>query len=225
MLGEVYMVQKKYPEAEAAFSMAVSQAPTWAQPNNNLARLYLIQGRKAEAVAKFETAVNDNPKNISAYLSLGYIFEQEKEDEKAIQIYRQALDNNPGLWVAANNLAVLLSEHADSEEQLDASLMLARQAYEQRPAEPTVQDTLGWIYYKMGDIPEAVAMLEKPSPQHREIRFSIITPVWRCIKVDRHKKPGSILKKPWKTGNPLIGGIRQWQCWRRWKVRAERESS
>jgi Flp pilus assembly protein TadD len=160
LLGKVYGAQKKYPEAESAFQKAVDLQPLWPEPNNNLAKLYLIQGKRKEAVEKFESALQANPKNPAAYLSLGNIYQQTGENDKAVIIYERALESDPNLWVAANNLAVLLSEDSDSHKDLEKALALAKKAHTLRFGEPTVQDTLGWVYFKMGEMNQALSLLE-----------------------------------------------------------------
>ena len=72
-----------------------------------------------------------------------------------------ALEINPNMWVAANNLAALLSEKPGSAKDLERALTLAKRAQVLRPEELAVQDTLGWIYYQMGDINQALILIEK----------------------------------------------------------------
>jgi len=63
--------------------------------------------------------------------------------------------------VAANNLAALLSDDPGSDKDLEKALILAKRAYALRSKEPAVLDTLGWIYYQMGDMNQALDLLEK----------------------------------------------------------------
>jgi Flp pilus assembly protein TadD len=56
-------------------------------------------------------------------------------------------------------LAFLLCETADSEKQLDKAIDWAVKAQTAVPREPTVQDTLGWIYYKKGDMKMAAKLV------------------------------------------------------------------
>ena len=110
---------------------------------------------------KLASSLKANPQNISAWLSLGFIYQQSDEKEKAIEVYEKALEQNPNLWMAANNLAVLLSEGPATEAQLDRALELAKKAHILRFDDPTVRDTLGWIYYKKGDISRALSLMEE----------------------------------------------------------------
>jgi Flp pilus assembly protein TadD len=57
--------------------------------------------------------------------------------------HQQALDIDPNLVVAANNLARL---HAQQSGMIESALRLAQTAVANAPDDPTVNDTLGWIY-------------------------------------------------------------------------------
>ena len=109
---------------------------------------------------KLEATLKTNPENPATYLSLGYIYQQSSENEKAMQFYERALESNPNLWAAANNLAALLSVDPGSDEDLERALILAISAQALRPGEPAVLNTLGWIYYQMGDMNQALDLLE-----------------------------------------------------------------
>src|SRR6185369_5139194 len=71
--------------------------------------------------------------------------------------YQQALALNPTFAQAANNLAWLLSEKlGDVRSGYNAALT----AYQASPDDPHIQDTFGWILYRIGDEKRAVTMLK-----------------------------------------------------------------
>jgi Flp pilus assembly protein TadD len=65
---------------------------------------------------------------------------------------------NPRFAPAANNLAVLYSEHGGDMEK---ALELAQRAKEASPDDPRVSDTLGWILYKRGVYQRALALFKE----------------------------------------------------------------
>ena len=81
---------------------------------------------------------------------VGLIHEAQKRPADAKKKYEEALTINPRSMVANNNLAYL---YAEEGENLDRALLLAQNAVAQSPDNPTVQDTLGWVYYKK-DLPD-----------------------------------------------------------------------
>jgi Tfp pilus assembly protein PilF len=69
--------------------------------------------------------------------------------------YRSVLNIDPSNLIALNNLSYALAR-----ENPDEALTLAQHAAEIAPDSPTVQDTLGWIYYRKGLYSMAVRYLE-----------------------------------------------------------------
>jgi tetratricopeptide (TPR) repeat protein len=82
------------------------------------------------------------------------------EDSKMLRtLYRNYLKRFPQDPVALNNLAVLIYKHEPSS--LEEALRLAQAAEAALPNQPTVQETIGQIYARMGRFDEARPILEK----------------------------------------------------------------
>ena len=161
LLGRVYLADKKYAEAEASLQKAMDLNPTWPRPYENMASMYVMQGQRTKAIERFETLLQKQPDAINAYLSLGLLYEMGQEYPKAIQAYETALAKDPRFWAAANNLAFLLTEKGAGEADLKRALQLALDVQKLQGDRPEIIDTLGWIYYKMGDVDRAAELLEK----------------------------------------------------------------
>jgi tetratricopeptide (TPR) repeat protein len=71
--------------------------------------------------------------------------------------YRKALELKEDFAPAANNLAWRLAERGGN---IDEALGLAQIAKEQMPKNPSVMDTLGWIYYLKGSYLSAISELQ-----------------------------------------------------------------
>ncbi len=65
---------------------------------------------------------------------------------------------NPNFAPAANNLAYLLAE---TGENVDVALNLAQSVKQQFPDDPSISDTLGWVYYKKNIFSRAVVYLKE----------------------------------------------------------------
>ncbi|MGD9733793.1 MAG: tetratricopeptide repeat protein, partial [Desulfamplus sp.] len=125
-------------------------------------------------VDKAESICRENPKNTDACIALGSMYEQKKNYNKAIIIYEETLKNNPQSWDAANNLAFLLAETDGTPYTLQRAFELAQKALSINPQSPYIQDTLGWIEYKRGDISTAAKNIEaavKKIPEHPVINY------------------------------------------------------
>jgi tetratricopeptide (TPR) repeat protein len=195
LLGWVYTDMKNYHEAEGALKKAIEMQPLWPAPHTNLANLYLLQGRKAEAAANFEAAINANPRDPAGYLSLALLYERDKDFGNAMKIYERALKENPSFWFAANNLAFLLAETSAKKEDLSRAKALAEEAIKQRPNEAAIIDTLGWVYFRMGDYVQARGLIEQAlaaSPEADVLNYHMAAAL---MKLGQKDAAGEKLKK------------------------------
>ena len=79
-------------------------------------------------------------------------------ENKAKEQYEAVLKIDPKFGPAANNLAWIEAEHGGS---LDRAIQLAQVAEEKMPDDPSVADTLGWIYFKRNMYSRAVTYGEE----------------------------------------------------------------
>ena len=190
LLAGAYMVQKQPAKAEERLKELIAAHPKSATLANLLGLWYLNAGNRSAARKAFESALNADPKsldaglalagidvqekhsdaarqrllwvvaanptNVAALLMLGGVAEEMGDQEEALRRYREAfaLDNsNVG---ALNGLAYALA----SSQQTDEALKYAQQAAELAPDDASVNDTLGWIYYRKAVYPTAIRYLE-----------------------------------------------------------------
>ncbi|MBW2142766.1 MAG: tetratricopeptide repeat protein, partial [Deltaproteobacteria bacterium] len=85
---------------------------------------------------------------------LGTIYDQQGDGKKAEDNYRKALAIKSDFAPAANNLAWNLLERGGN---IDEALGFAQIAKEQMPKNPSVMDTLGWVYYRKSSYLNAIA--------------------------------------------------------------------
>lgn len=114
-------------------------------------------------------------KTLSAVCYSGGMFKE------AAEASRQALailendpnrERNPAYLETLNNLAYTLVSQLDSPSE---ALPFAQRAAELHPTSATVLDTLGWVYHKMGDHNQAVAVLGKAAQMSRDPDENFIT--------------------------------------------------
>lgn len=91
--------EKRYAEAEVAFTEALKQRPDFALAANNLGFIYYRQHKFAEAARWFEKAIELDRSRAVAYLNLGDAWRDAGEKEPARKAYRTYLElagNGPG---------------------------------------------------------------------------------------------------------------------------------
>jgi tetratricopeptide (TPR) repeat protein len=74
-------------------------------------------------------------------------------------VYEAVLKQNPRSDVAANNLAALLSEAKGNRANLDRALLLAKRF--ENASNPWCVDTLGWVYFQLGENERALPLFQK----------------------------------------------------------------
>lgn len=132
-------------------------------------------GRSREAVEVLARAGSfdrgDNPEwlFIQAGLTRAMAFDKLREADKSIAAYEAVLELDPENALAQNNLAYLFAERG---MHLDRAFELSRAAVEADPQNPVFLDTLGWIYFRMGEYRKARDILRKAlsgKPEEPEI--------------------------------------------------------
>jgi tetratricopeptide (TPR) repeat protein len=156
MVGRFQLASGKAAEAEAAFLKSIELAPEFTAPYYQLGVIYATQKKFPEAEARLAKVIEKNDKNVSAHALLGMVLNTEGKIDAANKEYRKVLSLSPKHPLAANNLALNL---ADGGGNLDEALKFAQIAREAAPEEPSVGDTLGWIYYKKGLIDAAYPLV------------------------------------------------------------------
>jgi tetratricopeptide (TPR) repeat protein len=147
LAGGLYLAKNDAAAAEHAFRAAIQKNPNLMAPYYALAGIYL-RDRKADlAVEQFTQLLAVNPKQAGAHMMIAVIYDSQKNPERSEKHYRACLEIDPKFAPAANNLAYLLAE---GNRDLNEALKFAQTAKGILPEEPSVMDTLGWVYYKKG---------------------------------------------------------------------------
>jgi tetratricopeptide (TPR) repeat protein len=171
LLGTLFMLGNDSPQAETEFKKAIELKDDLTESYMNLASLYYRTQRMDQAVKEYETLIAKNPKIASAHVLVGMIQEQRREFDKAKTHYQAALKINGKFAPAANNLAWILTETGGN---IDEALTYAQTAREQRPDDPHIGDTLGWIYYKKNAFLKAASVLKDAAdklPENPVIKY------------------------------------------------------
>ncbi len=173
LLARLYMTKKESQKAEESLMKGIEFDPNDLAAYLALGQLYVQEKRFDQAIAKLDEALARKPDTLSIYMLKGVIYDAQTQPKKAQVEYEKALQINPQFAPAANNLAWIYAEQGGN---IDRALTLAQMAKEQFPDDPSVSDTLGWIYYKKKFYLKAVALLKESAeklPQNFEIRYHL----------------------------------------------------
>ncbi|MFZ1946573.1 MAG: fused MFS/spermidine synthase, partial [bacterium] len=173
-LGDALLLQGKQDQAADAYLKVVA-APvtvnTWTAWDG-LGVIYLARGLFAEARDAFEAGFKLNPYNSMAHLRYGDALIELADTTGAVEAFARAYSQ--GAWnLEAGNKAAWY--YAERGQNLQVALEMA-EGVTRQSKETTYLDTLGWVYYRLGDVKRAGRALEqalKVDPKNFEAAFHL----------------------------------------------------
>ncbi len=127
-----------------------------------LARAYMDANRGAQAVRVLQEAQTMFPSDPTLSFELGAMFEKQKKYGDAEAAFKQALMRDPEHAPSLNYLGYMLAERG---ERLDESVGYIRKALELEPDNGSYLDSLGWAYFKDGQVDLAEQNLKRAAAQ------------------------------------------------------------
>ncbi len=116
------------------------------------------QKRPDAALIYLEKALFLAPDNIQILGTMGMIYDGMKNYEMTDSLYKRALEIDSLDVLVSNNYAYSLSERG---VELDKALKMAEFAVEMQPKNASYLDTIGWVYFKLGNFDKAIGFIEQ----------------------------------------------------------------
>jgi tetratricopeptide (TPR) repeat protein len=176
LLAFAFMSLRNQDSAIATWLKLQSIAPDDRDIAPNLGGLYMAEKRYPKAAAVYEGAVKANPSDAYAQMNLGIVRLRSHNMDLGLEALHKALEIAPGAEML-NNVAY---EMAEADTNLPDALAYSQRSVkelEERSQKADLQnihkedlqipvmisaywDTLGWIYFKIGDLAEAETYLK-----------------------------------------------------------------
>jgi tetratricopeptide (TPR) repeat protein len=139
----------RYGDAGVSALRAAELSPEVADDAYDVLTLVYTRSPKTSAYAGrlLEASIEAGTATADQIALLARLVLHAGDKARAVTLYEQALDAGSRLAMPRNDLAFLLAE---SEEDLDRALELAREAMSIRGENPAVADTLGYVYLQSG---------------------------------------------------------------------------
>jgi len=173
LAGETYFAVGDYGAAEPVLRQAIETDPGNLRTYGLLAQVLASQKRLADGTREFEILAQRAPKSVGVQTFVAVLLHVQDRTEEARAQYQKVLEIDPRAAVAANNLAWM---YAEEGQQLDVALRLAQTAKAQLPDDPSVSDTLAWVYYKRNLGQLAIPILEpltRQDPNNPTYRYHL----------------------------------------------------
>jgi tetratricopeptide (TPR) repeat protein len=157
VLGQLCILNGQPGEGEKHLRKAVELDPKLTSAWINLSEALRSTGNLDAAVNVLRDVAQREQKFSGVHVRLGQIYEQRNDPAQAKAAYQKALAVNQDDVIAKNNLAWLLAEQGGN---IDVALRLAQEAKQVVPDDPSISDTLGWIYVKKQSFGNAIQHLK-----------------------------------------------------------------
>jgi len=135
-----------------------------------LGYVYTINGDYEKALEMFNAVIKAGIESAQAFTAIGYIKDRLGEFKEAVMNLYRAIDIDPKNANAHNSLGYIFAE---ANVNLEEALEECRKAVSMDKNNPVYLDSLGWVYYKLGNINQAKICLKKAlkgAPHNEEIK-------------------------------------------------------
>lgn len=151
------------------------------------AQVYKEQGQPKKAMAIYDEALAANPGNIDLLYARGLLAADMGDLDQAEKDFRAVLKKKPDDPDTLNALGYTL---ADNNIRLDEAYRLIRKAYEQKPDNAAIQDSMGWVLYRLGRLDEALKYLRKAAADmdDGEIAAHLGEVLWKLGRKEEARK-------------------------------------
>jgi len=172
-LGLCYTKLKKYEEALPYLEQVVVSGNDILrvfQCRITLAYIYILTKRVKMAEYELAKLQNSGMESPLIYNTLAYSAWLQKQNKNAVKLYEKTLEIDSSNATAMNSMGFIL---ADTGIDVMRALRLCRKAVDTRPQNAAYLDSLGWAYYKSGEVLEARTWLRRAldiAPDEKEIQ-------------------------------------------------------
>ncbi len=123
-----------------------------------LASLYMKQGLFQDSYSTLDAALGVHPNSTKVYFEYGLLLERENKRELALERMTTLLNLDPNHAEALNYVGYTW---ADMGINLELALNYIQKAIRLKPDDGYIRDSLGWVYYRMGQLARATEEITK----------------------------------------------------------------
>ncbi len=157
-IGLLYDEKNEYLNAIESFKKALSYFPKDDKLYFFIGIEYRYLKRYREALKAFKEAIRLNEKNPKYFFNAGVCLERMGNISEAIKYLDESVKLNGNDPIVLNYLGYLL---ADSGTRLNEAKKYIEKALSKEPENSAYLDSMGWVYYRMGDYERAREYVEK----------------------------------------------------------------
>jgi tetratricopeptide (TPR) repeat protein len=157
-LGVLLYRLKQFPEAVTHLDEAVRLMPKQPEPHIVLGLAHLQSEEFVKASQAFLEGIRHNPKNADLHFNLGTAYDKLNRFDDVERAMETALSLDPHHADALNYLGY---SYAERGIKIDQALSLTKRAVALKPENGYYVDSLGWAFYKSGQLSEALTEIKR----------------------------------------------------------------
>jgi tetratricopeptide (TPR) repeat protein len=153
-----YKDENKIDDAIQHLKEAMRLSPENVELHLYLGAFYEENEDYAEAENILKKALEMDAKNTGLHFRLGVVYDKWKKKDASIEQMKKVIEIDP---MDAHALNYLGYTYLDLNRNMEEAEKLILRANEIKPDDGYIIDSLGWLYYKKGDVDKALEKLEK----------------------------------------------------------------
>jgi tetratricopeptide (TPR) repeat protein len=157
-LSSMFLEKNAFSEVVGILESAARVVPDDFRVNFLLGVAYSRTGQQDDAVRVLQKARRINPKDVDVISQLALVYDGQKRFVESDSLYEEALGLSPDNDQVLNNYGYSLG---DRGVHLERALEMAKRAIAAKPDNTSYLDTIGWIYYRLGDYDRAETYIRK----------------------------------------------------------------
>jgi tetratricopeptide (TPR) repeat protein len=157
---------KHFDDAIASLTQATKLTPTQPEAYIVMGLAYLQSERFDLASLSFEEGIRYNPNNADLHFNLATVYDKLNRFDDVVRALQTALRLDPHHAEALNYLGYT---YADRGINVEEALALTQQAVALKPNNGYYVDSLGWAFYKLGRLDEALLQIRRAAALVGEI--------------------------------------------------------
>jgi len=161
-LSSVFLEKNNFEEVATILEAAVKAVPEDFRVNFFLGVALNRLGKNEEAARSLEKSREINGADMGALSQLALVYDSMKKFDESDRLYEEGLKKEPDNHLLLNNYAYSLAER---NLQVNRALAMAKEAVSAQPENPSYLDTIGWIYFKLGEYEQAEKNISKAVAQ------------------------------------------------------------
>jgi len=151
-IGSSYFEKGEYEKLAEAMKRATKAIPKDHRVHFLLGLAYTRMERHDEAITALRRSLELRPDDMNALSTLALELDGLRRYHESDSLYERALQIDSTAHLILNNYAYSLSERG---LQLERALRMSLRAIASDPTNPSYLDTVGWVYFKLGNYEEA----------------------------------------------------------------------